>query len=128
MRRFLDHVLMLTTSAVFRNRVISFYCARAQYQGRTSIFAMLSLVGVLDRLLLPDWTVLCLVQEIAIFFFMWGVCRLRDRDRILFYLRCLFLEFWILQMLEFGFLDFGDPLLSGVVSSLYGLPIPVDVP
>ena len=122
LRRVLDQVLVFSSSCVLRNRIISFFFSRAHYQKQYRIALALAFIGVWDKMWKPDFLSINSLQEIFILASMWGVCRLRDRARVLLYLRYLLLQAWIRGLLEYGFLDFGEPLLSDIVSTFYGLP------
>ena len=91
-QRFLNYVIILFSYQISPSRLLSFFLSRDQYQGRI-LRAGIWTCATLVLWLFPEWSVLLSpTQELFVLWSMWSVSNLKDRGRLVLYIRLLILE------------------------------------
>ena len=90
--RFINYIVIFSSYYSSSSRLLSFFLSRDQYQGRLKRASLWILLISLLFLFPNHRLELLPVQEGVVFVSMWSVSNLKDRARLLFYIRLFLLE------------------------------------
>lgn len=105
MLKLLDLGISAASFLVLRSRVVSFFICRSLRQEQKYIALFWLLFGLMEQYLPSSSLSFSPSQELWIFACMWGVVRLKDRARILMYIRGLALQIWCQLLVDHGMLE-----------------------